>query len=199
MSDPSPHRPPTPTRSSHRPTPSHTPLAPSAPKSAPTNRPTAARPSQPPQQSDPTRSSNIIKGFTMNKMTLRDAESGKLFWESSSDWKDVLTSEQIAHVPKVILKSRAVSREINFSSAELIANFKLVQIVYLHNTPIEEWDFAFGFVIPGSTNTWQSTIEAAPESQMLPAEVLSGNVIIETLFYDGDFLIAKSKVRVYYI
>ena len=27
-------------------------------------------------------------------------------------------------------------------------------------------------MIPGSTNTWQSVIEAAPESQMMPAQVL---------------------------
>ena len=37
---------------------------------------------------------------------------------------------------------------------------------------IVEWNFEFGFVIPGSTNTWQSVIEAAPESQMMPASVL---------------------------
>ena len=35
-----------------------------------------------------------------------------------------------------------------------------------------EWNFEFGFVIPGSTNTWQNTIEAAPESQMMPAHIL---------------------------
>ena len=37
---------------------------------------------------------------------------------------------------------------------------------------ISEWYFEFGFVIPGSTNTWQSVIEAAPENQMMPANVL---------------------------
>ena len=31
---------------------------------------------------------------------------------------------------------------------------------------LEEWNFEFGFVIPESTNTWQSLIEAAPESQV---------------------------------
>ena len=31
---------------------------------------------------------------------------------------------------------------------------------------LEEWNFDFGFVIPNSTNTWQSLIEAAPESQV---------------------------------
>lgn len=55
-----------------------------------------------------------------------------------------------------------------------------------------------GWVSPNTTNTWQSTIEAAPESQMMPAKVLSGNVTIETCFYDGDILISKSVVRLYY-
>lgn len=38
---------------------------------------------------------------------------------------------------------------------------------------VAEWFFEFGFVIPNSTNTWQSLIEAAPESQMMPANVLT--------------------------
>ena len=30
-----------------------------------------------------------------------------------------------------------------------------------------EWVFQFGFVIPNSTNSWQSTIEAVEEGSML--------------------------------
>lgn len=37
---------------------------------------------------------------------------------------------------------------------------------------MEEWLFEMGWVSPNTTNTWQSTIEAAPESQMMPAKVL---------------------------
>lgn len=37
---------------------------------------------------------------------------------------------------------------------------------------LEEWFFEFGYVIASSTNTWQSVIESAPESQMMPANVL---------------------------
>lgn len=35
-----------------------------------------------------------------------------------------------------------------------------------------EWFFHFGFVIPGSTNSWQQTIESAGEDRMLAAEDL---------------------------
>jgi len=37
---------------------------------------------------------------------------------------------------------------------------------------VAEWFFEFGFVIPESTNTWQSVIEAAPQGQMMPASAL---------------------------
>ncbi|CAF4847268.1 unnamed protein product, partial [Rotaria sp. Silwood2] len=61
------------------------------------------------------------------------------------------------------------------------------------------WEFSFGFVIPGSTNTWQSLIEAAPENQMIPANLLTGNIVIETKFFDGDLEVSTSRVRLLYI
>ncbi|EJW75271.1 hypothetical protein WUBG_13821 [Wuchereria bancrofti] len=104
-------------------------------------------------------------------MSLRDAESGKVLWQSYEDLA-LPGKEHQARVPKSILKCRAVSREINFTSAEKINKFRLEQRVYLKGDIIEEWFFDFGFVIPQSTNTWQSLIEAAPEAQMLPASLL---------------------------
>ncbi|CAJ0587059.1 unnamed protein product, partial [Mesorhabditis spiculigera] len=130
-------------------------------------------------------------------MNLRDAESGKILWQSSEDMADP-THEHEAHVPQSILKCRTVSREINFTSAEKIDKFRLEQRVFLKGNIIEEWFFEFGFVIPQSTNTWQNLIEAAPESQMLPAALLSGNVVIETSFFDDDLLVSTSTVRLFY-
>uniref|UniRef100_A0A1I8ALW0 SH3 domain-containing protein n=1 Tax=Steinernema glaseri TaxID=37863 RepID=A0A1I8ALW0_9BILA len=129
----------------------------------------------------------ILKGFKLNWMNLRDGENGKVYWQSTED----LSKPDVEHetrVPKSILKCRSVSREINFTSGEQIEKFRLEQRVFLKENVIEEWFFDFGFVIPNSTNTWQSTIEAAPEAQMLPASLLSGNVVIETSFYDDDLL-----------
>ncbi|BFZ23632.1 hypothetical protein BsWGS_26670 [Bradybaena similaris] len=131
-------------------------------------------------------------------MNLRDADSGKILWQSSDDLS-VPEKEHEARVPKKILKCRAVSREINFSSKEPMDKFRLEQRVFFKGKCLEEWFFEFGFVIPGSTNTWQSVIEAAPESQMMPANVLNGNVVIETRFFDGETVVSVSKVRIFYI
>ncbi|XP_052082308.1 retinal rod rhodopsin-sensitive cGMP 3',5'-cyclic phosphodiesterase subunit delta-like [Mytilus californianus] len=146
----------------------------------------------------PSKAEDIMKGFKLNWMNLRDADSGRILWQSSDDLSSP-DKDHEARVPKKILKCKTVSREINFSSKEQMDKFRLEQKVYFKGKILEEWYFEFGFVIPDSTNTWQSVIEAAPESQMMPANVLNGNVIIETSFYDGDLLVSKSKVRIFYV
>ncbi|OUC48222.1 GMP-PDE, delta subunit [Trichinella nativa] len=128
------------------------------------------------------KSSGSLSFQNLNWMNLRDGETGKILWQSTDDLSQPGTEHQ-ARVPKKILKCRIVSREINFSSAEQMEKFWLEQKVYLKNEVIEPsnalgWQFEFGFVIPNSTNTWQSVIEAAPEAHMLPAGLLSGNVLM---------------------
>ncbi|KAK6621676.1 Retinal rod rhodopsin-sensitive cGMP 3',5'-cyclic phosphodiesterase subunit delta [Polyplax serrata] len=131
-------------------------------------------------------------------MNLRDVDTGKILWQGNEDLS-IPDVEHEARVPKKILKCRAVSREINFSSVEEMKKFRLEQKILFKNRCLEEWFFEFGFVIPNSTNTWQSLIEAAPESQMMPANVLNGNVVIETKFFDDDLLVCTSRVRLYYV
>ncbi|XP_055704899.1 probable cGMP 3',5'-cyclic phosphodiesterase subunit delta [Phlebotomus papatasi] len=140
----------------------------------------------------------ILEGFQINWMIVRDADTGNIIWQENKDFScpDV---EHEARVPVKILDLRAISREINFSTVEAMENFRLDQKVLFKGRIMEEWFFEMGWVSPNSTNTWQSTIEAAPESQMMPAKVLNGNVTIETSFYNGDILITKSVVRLYYV
>uniref|UniRef100_A0A5S6QDF1 GMP_PDE_delta domain-containing protein n=1 Tax=Trichuris muris TaxID=70415 RepID=A0A5S6QDF1_TRIMR len=138
------------------------------------------------------RAADILKGFKLNWMNLRDAETGKVLWQSSDDLSAPGLEHQ-ARVPKKVLKCRVISREINFSSVEQMEKFWLEQKVILKEEVIERWHFEFGFVIPNSTNTWQNTIEAAPEALMLPANLLSGEVVIETNFFDGPLLVSTSR------
>ncbi|GLV38254.1 Prenyl-binding protein [Carabus blaptoides fortunei] len=144
------------------------------------------------------RAEEILKGFQVNWICLRDADGGKVFWQGADDLS-IANVEHEARVPKKILKCRAVSREFNFSSKESMEKFRLEQKVLFKGRCLEEWFFEFGFVMPQSTNTWQSVMEAAPESQMMPASVLNGNVVIETKFFDDDVLISTSRVRLFYV
>jgi retinal rod rhodopsin-sensitive cGMP 3',5'-cyclic phosphodiesterase subunit delta len=91
-----------------------------------------------------------------------------------------------------------VVRAINFSSKNAIENFKLTQKAYLMGNLIEEFSFKFGFVMPNSTNNWDQLIEAADEADMIPFEVLSGNLVMETVFTSGEEVLYRSKITVLY-
>ena len=54
---------------------------------------------------------------------------------------------------------------------------------------VEQLDFNFGFVIPNSTNSWDQTIEA-DMGNVMPAEVLSGNLVVDTFFLSGEQILA---------
>ena len=80
-----------------------------------------------------------------NWMNLRDVDTGKILWQGNEDmyvviivtkrtetdiklfFRSIPDVEHIARVPKKILKCRAVSREINFSSVEKMEKFRLEQ------------------------------------------------------------------------
>jgi len=141
----------------------------------------------------------IVDGFKIISMCMKNAETGQLVWESSN-WDKTFSEDELRiEIPASILQLKAVSREMCFSSVESIRNFHLVQSVSLRGAPLEEWRFNFGFVIPGSTNSWSCTIESAGAEAMIPAEVLSGHVLIETQFFDGDAHVSTTRQRVYYV
>ena len=136
-----------------------------------------------------------MNGFKINWMKMKNADTQKLLWECEQwdhNW------DKTERFPKEILECKWVSLEINFSSWDIIEDFQIVQKVSLMGNVIEEWDFKFGFVMPNSENTWQQTIDAADKEEMIPAEVLSGNMVVETFFYSGDDIIHSTKMTVIY-
>ena len=142
------------------------------------------------------RAQAIMAGFRIDWMNMTDATTGEVLWEDN-EWGELLAERDI-HIPARILQCRAVSREFQFSSVEMLEGLRLEQRIFMRGSLMEEWFFQFGFVIPNSTNTWQQTIEAAEESKMIPAAALNGNVLIETSFFDEDLLVCKTLLRVYY-
>ena len=86
---------------------------------------------------------------------------------------------------------------ITFSTKEEIKKLSLAQRMYLHGQLVETLFFEFGFVIPNSTNTWEQII-VADEENILPKEVLSGNLICETYFYNNEIPVHKSKYKIFY-
>ena len=92
------------------------------------------------------------------------------------------------------LDGECVYREYELTSPRVQANVCVCVCVC-----VSAWKFTFGFVIPMSVNSWEQTILAAGDNQMIPAEVLSGNTKIETSFFDDDYLVFKNVIRLFYI
>uniref|UniRef100_A0A7N5P2Y4 GMP phosphodiesterase delta subunit domain-containing protein n=1 Tax=Ailuropoda melanoleuca TaxID=9646 RepID=A0A7N5P2Y4_AILME len=65
------------------------------------------------------RTREILRGFKLNWMSLRDAETGKILWQGTEDLSVPGVGHE-AHIPKNTLKCRAVSPKLKLSSAEKI-------------------------------------------------------------------------------
>ena len=108
---------------------------------------------------------------------MKDGETRELLWEYKStkenEWRWKVDNNEVsvggeikdgteksvleleARLPANILQRNVASREINFSSKNEIKNLRLIQCVKLNDAIIKEWNFRFGFVVPGSTNAWE--------------------------------------------
>lgn len=137
----------------------------------------------------------IKEGFKINWMKMKDGSNGKVMWECL-DW-DLNEDNKSENLPKEILACSEVVRELNFSSKESIENLELVQNFYLSGELIESSRFFFGFVIPNSTNNWEQIIEA--KGDMIPYQVLSGNLNVETIFLSNGNTISKNHITIYYV
>uniref|UniRef100_A0A061QX43 Retinal rod rhodopsin-sensitive cGMP 3',5'-cyclic phosphodiesterase subunit delta n=1 Tax=Tetraselmis sp. GSL018 TaxID=582737 RepID=A0A061QX43_9CHLO len=141
--------------------------------------------------------------FKIQSLRFSDAETGETLW-SADKWPAVAEDEIKVEIPARILKCDAVAREVKFSSEEQLDDLRMEQTVFQDAgggslIKMEEWKFRFGFVIPHSHNSWQSTTLAAGDGKMVDPEAASGRVIIATRFRDGNRTISEMRVRVFYV
>ena len=138
----------------------------------------------------------IKKGFRLNHMQMKNGENGEVMWEVKS-W-DLTKENHTENITKELLNCKRIIRNVNFSSDEKIDDLELVQNFYLMGELFETSRFKFGFVIPGSTNDWEQ-IMIAKEDGVLPAEVLSGKLQVETLFLIQGKILYKNRILIYYV
>ena len=140
--------------------------------------------------------SKMKKGFKVNHMQMRNGDTGEVMWQVNS-W-DLDKEFHTENITKNLLKCKKIIRNVNFSSEEKIEDLELIQNFYLMGELFESSRFKFGFVIPGSTNDWEQ-IMIAKEDGVLPAEVLSGKLQVETLFLVQGNILYKNRILIYYV
>ena len=138
----------------------------------------------------------IKNGFKVNHIQMKNGETGEVMWEVKS-WDLTKKTHKIS-ITKELLKCKRIIRNVNFSSEEKIDELELVQNFYLMGELFESSRFKFGFVIPGSTNDWDQII-VAKEDGVLPAEILSGKLQVETLFLIQGKILYKNRILIYYV
>ncbi|XP_022661070.1 uncharacterized protein LOC111250292 [Varroa destructor] len=120
-------------------------------------------------------------GFKVNWLALRDAATGRLLWATDVDLAcGDPELRVVAKVPKEILHMDAIHRELNFSTAESLDDFRLEQRVLFKGRCLEEWHFHLGSVEPTSSQTWTSVFHSTPECQLMPFETLNGHLFLST-------------------
>lgn len=139
----------------------------------------------------------IRSGFKINHLKMKDGDKGKVLWETNKF--DLSEDEKQEDLPKELLDSKVVVREVNFSSKEKISDLELIQNFYLFGELIETARFYFGFVIPDSTNNWEQVVEAKPPEEMLSAEELSGNLVVEIMFLSMGEVIVRNRIVINYV
>lgn len=129
---------------------------------------------------------------------MKDAADGSVIWEEGKDFSDPSGMHEV-RLPTNVLDRKAVVREMNFATVEDLKNLRLVHYAKFKGKLLERTTFEMGAVKGGTINTWISTIDAAPESSMMPAKVLSGKLTIETEFYDEDEKFATSTIKLFFV
>ena len=128
---------------------------------------------------------------------MKDAKNGTTLWENN-DWDMTNDDEKKVEFPKEMLQASELGREIVFYSKKLMQGFSIKQVMTIHDQVIEEFTFDFGFVIPNTTNSWEQIIEVQ-EGEVLPAEMLSGNLVVDTYFMVKGITFAHQRYRVFYV
>ena len=148
------------------------------------------------QISDDETFEKIKTGFKINLIQMKDGETGKMIWDCKN--LDLSSPHLTIKISKELLKCKVIKRNVNFSSVEKIEDLELIQNFYLMGELFESSRFKFGFVIPGSTNDWEQ-IMIAKQDGVLPVEVLSGKLQVETLFLIQGKVLYKNKILIYYV
>lgn len=104
-------------------------------------------------------------------------------------------SEDVLRLPNVetMLVFKVGDREVR--------NFRMVERYYFKNELIRSYDFTFGFVIPGSTNTWQANYSLPYMDDQLVNDIIDNPYGMEsdTFYFAGDKLIMHNKASYKYI
>ncbi|KAL3781173.1 hypothetical protein HJC23_008075 [Cyclotella cryptica] len=100
-----------------------------------------------------------------------------------------------------ILHLPVVATHLTFKVGDQAINsFRMIERHYFQNKLIKNYDFSFGFCIPGSVNTWESIYDVPPLSENLIQQMIAHpyQIVSDTFYFVGDELIIHNKSKYRY-
>jgi len=145
---------------------------------------------------------------------VKDADSGEVLfeirkpepppgapvWEPSDDddsWRCIRYQ-----FPKKFFAFKTVSTTLEFKfGGEPLPNFRMIERHYFRGQLIQSYDFAFGFCIPNSVNTWEAIYPMPNLSPALVKQMIENpnEVKSDSLYFVGDQLIMHNKAEYSYV
>ncbi|XP_050062401.1 retinal rod rhodopsin-sensitive cGMP 3',5'-cyclic phosphodiesterase subunit delta-like isoform X2 [Aphis gossypii] len=101
-------------------------------------------------------------------------------------------------MPKKVLDCRALTRTISFTSMHRIDHLKMRHRELVSLQCVHEWVSDFGIVLPNLNETWETTFINKEGISSSSTNFLSGDLVIETSFYNGDKFIGSTHILLYF-
>ncbi|KEG08597.1 GMP-PDE, delta subunit family protein [Trypanosoma grayi] len=151
------------------------------------------------------------------RFTIRDMVSNRKLFEVEREPNDYPSIESIAQLPEddqrmlrsiyykfppSMLRQKTVGAKLVFgiNGETPVPSFRIIERHYFRNTLIKSFDFAFGFCIPHSTNTWEAIYDMpALTEEWIKAIIENPNETVSDSFYfvDGKLVMHNKAYYAY--
>ena len=136
---------------------------------------------------------DIISGYTLVEVADDEIDNGEDDTTTLTDMDDPSTRVIKYHLGPDFLRLRTVGLTLNFSNGPAaIPKMEMVERHYFRGRVIRSYDFKFGFVIPGSSNSWEFIYDLPELSDQERLEISSAPWEVKSdsfFFADGKLII----------
>ncbi|KAJ3318275.1 hypothetical protein HDV06_000718 [Boothiomyces sp. JEL0866] len=141
-----------------------------------------------------------IKNKTKNQVLFHVKRPDAIKWEDND------TNETEARVisyqfPKDFLDAKEIQTKLVFAvGPKEIKNLRMIERHYFKEKLLRSYDFTFGFCIPNTVNTWESSYEMPELDKDTKNEIIKeGNVVSDSFYFIDNKLVLQNKASYSYV
>ena len=101
-----------------------------------------------------------------------------------------------------VLRLPLIGTSLVFSVGDKpVEDFRMIERHYFRNRLVKSYDFAFGFCIPGSTNTWDTVYSLPPLEDDLISDMIASpyETTSDSFYFVGNELVMHNKASYRYL